>query len=81
MQKQLASLCCQRPCTSCSCKVLHCHLIVTCPCSRVTRSCSLTAAECLERVQRSFDTRNDGGRLSPETEEQVKFVEDFIKAM
>lgn len=42
---------------------------------------NLTAEECLARVQRSFDTRNDGGRLSPETEEQVKFVEEFIKAM
>ncbi|KAG2447825.1 hypothetical protein HYH02_007281 [Chlamydomonas schloesseri] len=41
----------------------------------------LPASECLERVQRAFDTRQDGGRRSPETEEQVAFVEGYIKAL
>ncbi|KAG2430152.1 hypothetical protein HXX76_010251 [Chlamydomonas incerta] len=41
----------------------------------------LPAAECLERVQRAFDTRQDGGRRSPETEEQVAFVEGFVRAL
>lgn len=80
LRKQGAS--CQCSSTGCSCQVLLFLLFVTCSSSRVARSCcSLTAEECLARVQRSFDTRNDGGRLSPETEEQVKFVEEFIKAM
>lgn len=38
----------------------------------------LPAEEALERVQRSFDTRKDGGRRSPETDEQHAFVRDFI---
>ncbi|GLC38184.1 hypothetical protein PLESTB_001090400 [Pleodorina starrii] len=41
----------------------------------------LPAAECLERIQRAFDTRQDGGRRSPETEEQVAFVEEYVKAL
>jgi alanine transaminase len=38
------------------------------------------AAEALARVQRSFDTRRDGGRLSPETDEQRQYVERYIAA-
>lgn len=38
----------------------------------------LSADEALERVQRSFDTRKDGGRRSPETDEQHAFVREWI---
>lgn len=38
----------------------------------------MSADEALERVQRSFDTRKDGGRRSPETDEQHEFVRQFI---
>ncbi|KXZ46719.1 hypothetical protein GPECTOR_41g684 [Gonium pectorale] len=41
----------------------------------------LSADECLERVQRAFDTRHDGGRRSPETEEQVAFVRGYVSAL
>lgn len=34
--------------------------------------------EALERVQRAFDTRNDGGRKSPETEEQRNLVMKYL---
>ncbi len=58
------------------------------PCPCVAFSCgipaplrSLKADECLERVQRAFDTRQDGGRRSPETEEQVMFVEEYVKSL
>ena len=39
----------------------------------------LSAKESLERIQKAFDTRNDGNRLSPESPEQVEFVTGFIK--
>jgi len=39
----------------------------------------LSAVESLERIQKAFDTRNDGGRLSPESPEQVEFVTGFIE--
>ncbi|EFN52274.1 hypothetical protein CHLNCDRAFT_58960 [Chlorella variabilis] len=39
----------------------------------------LSADEALERVQRSFDTRQDGGRRSPETDEQHAFVRAFVE--
>jgi hypothetical protein len=42
------------------------------------RMYGLDAEEALERVQRSFDTRNDGGRKSPETDEQVALVRNFL---
>ena len=38
----------------------------------------MSAEEALERVQRAFDTRRDGGRKSPETAEQQQFVKEFI---
>lgn len=38
----------------------------------------LSAKETADRVQLAFDTRNDGGRRSPETAEQREFVKDFI---
>lgn len=38
----------------------------------------LSADECLERVQRAFDTRKDDVRHSPQTEEQRQFVRAFI---
>lgn len=47
-------------------------------------ACLLSAAwgvgadEALERVQRAFDTRRDGGRKSPETDEQYEFVREYI---
>lgn len=37
-----------------------------------------SAEEALERVQRAFDTRGDGGRRSPETPEQLDFIARFI---
>lgn len=40
----------------------------------------LSAEEALERVQRAFDTRNDGGRKSPETEEQLKLVKEYLSS-
>lgn len=39
---------------------------------------SLSADEALDRVQRAFDTRRDGGRRSPETASQQTFVKEFI---
>lgn len=39
----------------------------------------LSAEEALTRVQRAFDTRQDEGRRSPETEEQRAFVTSFIQ--
>jgi alanine transaminase len=41
----------------------------------------LGAEETLGRIQRAFDTRKDGGRRSPETEEQQQFVRKFIKEL
>lgn len=41
----------------------------------------LSAEQALERVQKAFDTRNDGGRKSPETNEQIEFVTDFVKRL
>ncbi|KAL4423893.1 hypothetical protein ABPG75_001194 [Micractinium tetrahymenae] len=41
----------------------------------------MPADEALERIQRSFDTRKDGGRRSPETDEQHEFVRRFIAEM
>lgn len=38
----------------------------------------ILADEALERVQRSFDTRKDEGRPSPETDEQREFVRRFV---
>ncbi|DBA75033.1 TPA: hypothetical protein ACH3X1_010370 [Trebouxia sp. C0004] len=38
----------------------------------------LTADETADRIQLAFDTRNDGGRRSPETPDQRKFVKNFI---
>lgn len=39
----------------------------------------LSAKESLERVQRAFDTRNDGGRRSPETDEQHALVSAYLE--
>jgi alanine transaminase len=39
----------------------------------------LSAEESLDRIQKAFDTRNDGNRLSPESPEQVEFVTGFIE--
>ncbi|KAG2484751.1 hypothetical protein HYH03_016498 [Edaphochlamys debaryana] len=41
----------------------------------------LSAEEVLERVQRSFDTRQDGGRRSPETDEQLEFVRAYVAGL
>lgn len=38
----------------------------------------LSGEEALERVQRAFDTRNDGGRKSPETGEQHDLVMKYL---
>jgi hypothetical protein len=38
----------------------------------------MDADEALERVQRSFDTRKDEQRKSPETPEQHSYIKDFI---
>ncbi|DBB17424.1 hypothetical protein WJX82_010099 [Trebouxia sp. C0006] len=38
----------------------------------------LTADETADRIQLAFDTRNDGGRRSPETPDQREFVKNFI---
>jgi len=38
----------------------------------------ISADEALERVQRAFDTRNDGGRKSPETEGQRSLVKKYL---
>lgn len=46
------------------------------PLPRIIRS----ADEALERVQRSFDTRQDGGRRSPETDEQIALVKAFVSS-
>ena len=46
----------------------------------LARVYGLGAEEALERVQRSFDTRRDDNRRSPETEEQLAFVRRFIGA-
>ena len=50
------------------------------PCWALLRlsPCSLTAEEALERVQRAFDTRQDGGRRSPETDAQYEFVRAVV---
>lgn len=40
----------------------------------------LSASECLERVQRGYDTRKDTERRkSPETDEQIAYVRSFIE--
>eukprot|EP00891_Asterochloris_glomerata_P005205 jgi/Astpho2/5205/fgenesh1_pg.00074_%23_27_t len=38
----------------------------------------LSADEILARIQRAFDTRQDGGRQSPETPAQKEFVRSFV---
>jgi alanine transaminase len=38
----------------------------------------LSGEEALTRVQRAFDTRNDGGRKSPETPEQQNLVKAYL---
>jgi alanine transaminase len=38
----------------------------------------LSGEEALDRVQRAFDTRNDGGRKSPETPEQQNLVKAYL---
>lgn len=40
--------------------------------------CRVSADEALVRVQRAFDTRMDDNRRSPETDEQLAFVREFI---
>lgn len=42
---------------------------------------NLDADEALGRVQRAFDTRQDGQRRSPETPEQHAFVRQFVAGM
>jgi len=46
----------------------------------LARMYGLSAEEALQRVQRSFDTRRDDGRPSPETPEQLQLVRDFVAA-
>lgn len=41
----------------------------------------LGADEALARVQRAFDTRMDTKERSPETDEQHKFVREFIASL
>lgn len=41
---------------------------------------NLSADEALERVQRSFDTRRDSERRSPETDEQHELVRSFVRS-
>eukprot|EP00884_Botryococcus_braunii_P013378 jgi/Botrbrau1/22040/Bobra.0024s0052.1 len=43
----------------------------------LVKAYGLSAQEALTRVQRAFDTRQDEGRRSPETEEQKRFVMAF----
>ncbi len=51
---------------------MHQAAELPCASSNAVIARSLSAEEALMRVQRAFDTRNDGGRRSPETEEQVR---------
>lgn len=45
--------------------------------STLARMYGLSAEEALVRVQKAFDTRQDAGRKSPETAEQIEFVKKF----
>eukprot|EP00210_Caulerpa_lentillifera_P003291 g3142.t1 len=44
----------------------------------LAKSFEISAEEALERIGRAFSTRKDSTYRSPETEEQVQFVKDFI---
>lgn len=41
----------------------------------------ISAEEALIRVQKAFDTRKDNKAFSPETEEQRRFVRDFVNTL
>ncbi|KAK9814139.1 hypothetical protein WJX72_001188 [[Myrmecia] bisecta] len=47
----------------------------------LARAYGIDADEALQRVDRAFSTRNDIGRRSPETDEQVAFIRDFIGSL
>jgi alanine transaminase len=65
------------PCAACRASAAA-HLLTSRPPPLPLRS--LGAEEALQRVQLAFDTRLDGGRPSPETDEQVAFVRGFVAA-
>eukprot|EP01023_Acetabularia_acetabulum_P054056 TRINITY_DN6070_c0_g1_i1.p1 TRINITY_DN6070_c0_g1~~TRINITY_DN6070_c0_g1_i1.p1 ORF type:complete len:246 (-),score=28.98 TRINITY_DN6070_c0_g1_i1:165-902(-) len=41
----------------------------------------LSSVEALTRIQRAFDTRKDGGRSSPETDQQKNFVKEYVAGL
>ncbi len=47
----------------------------------LARAYGIDADEALQRVDRAFSTRNDIGKNSPETQEQIDFIRDFIGSL